>query len=209
MPDRAQPTRLPFTELLARAITESSMSLPEVARAVDKAAADDGIRVATTKQQVWRWKHGPTVPNTSAVRWLAKALAQPVPVFARAAAEQRALVGEPEGDEQGTGTVVAPEAGRPVLLQQAPQSVKGDPDAGGLALARQRALSEQAGVVAAIARVGGASDARSRGWVTPAELPHDVADFTGRTAEIAALRRLLSAEPGAGGPVVTIDGPQG
>jgi tetratricopeptide (TPR) repeat protein len=74
---------------------------------------------------------------------------------------------------------------------------------------RQRALSEQAGVVAAIARVGGTSDARSRGWVTPAELPHDVADFTGRTAQIAALRRLLFAEPGAGGPVVTIDGPPG
>lgn len=214
MPDRAQPARLPFTELLVRAITESSMSLPEVARAVDKAAADDRVTVATTKQQVWRWKHGPTVPSTSAVRWLAKALAQPVAVFARAAAEQRALVGEPESDVHGAGTVVEPEAGRPVVLQQAPQPVEGDPGAGGLALARQRptgqrALSEQAGVVAAIARVGGTSDARSRGWVTPAELPHDVADFTGRTAEIAALRRLLRAEPGAGGPVVTIDGPPG
>ena len=49
----------PFTELLDRAITEQSFSLTDVARRVDQAAAKDNQRLATTKQQVYRWRHGP------------------------------------------------------------------------------------------------------------------------------------------------------
>jgi len=44
----------------------------------------------------------------------------------------------------------------------------------------------------------------------PAELPHDVAGFIGRSDEIDGLRRrLLGTGQGAGGAIVTIDGPPG
>jgi hypothetical protein len=46
--------------------------------------------------------------------------------------------------------------------------------------------------------------------VGPAELPHDVAGFIGRSGEIDELRRrLLGTGQGADGAVVTIDGPPG
>ena len=101
MLERPLPERLPFTELVDRAITESSMSLAEVARGVDQAAAKDGVKLATTKQQVWRWRRGPGVPSAPTIRWLAGALGQGVRDFVSAAAEQRALLSRMT-DEPGT-----------------------------------------------------------------------------------------------------------
>lgn len=82
----------PFTELLDRAITEQSFSLTQVARRVDQAAAKDNQRLATTKQQVYRWRHGPQVPEPQVVRWIATALDRPVEEFAVAAHQQRQLL---------------------------------------------------------------------------------------------------------------------
>jgi tetratricopeptide (TPR) repeat protein len=139
--------------LLARTIAEQSLSLAQVAKRVDRQAEKDGVRLATTKQQVFRWRRGPQVPEPQMVRWLATALDRPVEEFAVAAHRQRQLL-----------------RGRP------------EPSPGPAA---------PSGVV-------------------PAELPHDVADFTGRTGELAELRvRLLESGGSAYGPVVTIDGPPG
>ena len=80
----------PFTELLDRAITEQSLT--DVARRVDQAAAKDNQRLATTKQQVYRWRHGPQVPEPQVVRWIATALDRPVEEFAVAAHQQRQLL---------------------------------------------------------------------------------------------------------------------
>jgi tetratricopeptide (TPR) repeat protein len=151
MPPEGRPG--PFTELLARTIAKQSLSLAQVAKRVDQQAEMDGVRLATTKQQVYRWRRGPQVPEPQMVRWLAAALDKPVEEFAVAAHRQRQLL-----------------RGRP------------EPSPGPAA---------PTGVV-------------------PAELPHDVADFTGRTGELAELRaRLLKSEGSAYGPVVTIDGPPG
>ena len=38
--------------------------------------------MATTKQQVFRWRRGPQVPEPQMVRWLATALDRPVEEFA-------------------------------------------------------------------------------------------------------------------------------
>jgi transcriptional regulator with XRE-family HTH domain len=113
----------PFTELLDRAITEQSFSLTDVARRVDQAAAKDNQRVATSKQQVYRWRHGPQVPEPQVVRWIATALDRPVEEFAVAAHQQRQLLR---------------------------------------------------------ARVQPQSSPVDSAGAAPAELPHDVADFTGR-----------------------------
>jgi tetratricopeptide (TPR) repeat protein/transcriptional regulator with XRE-family HTH domain len=151
MPPEGRPG--PFTELLAWTIAEQSLSLAQVAKRVDRQAEKDGVRLATTKQQVYRWRRGPQVPEPQMVRWLAAALDRPVEEFAVAAHRQRQLL-----------------RGRP------------EPSPGPAA---------PTGVV-------------------PAELPHDVADFTGRTGELAELRaRLLESGGSAYGPVVTIDGPPG
>jgi transcriptional regulator with XRE-family HTH domain len=142
----------PFTELLDRAITEQSFSLTQVARRVDQAAAEDNQRLATTKQQVYRWRHGPQVPEPQVVRWIATALERPVEEFATAAHQQRQLL-------------------------------------------RGRAHPQPSP----------AGSART----APAELPHDVADFTGRSDELAELRARVFSSEGAYGAVLTIDGAPG
>lgn len=43
----------------------------------------------------------------------------------------------------------------------------------------------------------------------PAGLPHDVAGFTGRTAELAALRPLVAASDGSATNIAVVDGPPG
>jgi tetratricopeptide (TPR) repeat protein len=151
MPPEGRPG--PFTELLARAIVEQSLSLAQVAKRVDQQAEKDDVRLATTKQQVYRWRRGPQVPEPQMVRWLATALDRPVEEFAVAAHRQRQVL---RGRPEPSPGPAAPTA------------------------------------------------------VVPAELPHDVADFTGRTGELAELRaRLLESGGSAYGPVVTIDGPPG
>jgi tetratricopeptide (TPR) repeat protein len=142
----------PFTELLDRAITEQSFSLTQVARRVDQAAAKDNQRLATSKQQVYRWRHGPQVPEPQVVRWIATALDRPVEEFAVAAHQQRQLL-----------------------------------------RARVQPQPSPAGSAGAV----------------PAELPHDVADFTGRSDELAELRARLVSSQGAYGAVLTIDGAPG
>jgi tetratricopeptide (TPR) repeat protein/transcriptional regulator with XRE-family HTH domain len=143
----------PFTELLARTITEQSLSLAQVARRVDQEAAKDGEKLETTKQQVYRWRRGPQVPGPQMVRWLAAALNRPVEEFAVAAHRQRQLLKE-----------------RPESSPKFATSI----------------------------------------GTAPAELPHDVADFTGRAGELAELgARLSESEASAYGPVVTIDGAPG
>ena len=87
----------PFTELPARTIAEQSLSLAQVAKRVNRQAEKDGVRLATTKQQVFRWRRGPQVPEPQMVRWLATALDRPVEEFAVAAHRQRQLLrGRPE-----------------------------------------------------------------------------------------------------------------
>ena len=86
MPPEGRPG--PFTELLARTIAEQSLSLAQVAKRVDQQAEKDGVRLATTKQQVFRWRRGPQVPEPQMVRWLATALDRPVEEFAVAAQQQ-------------------------------------------------------------------------------------------------------------------------
>jgi tetratricopeptide (TPR) repeat protein/transcriptional regulator with XRE-family HTH domain len=143
----------PFTELLARTIAEQSLSLAQVARRVDQEAEKDNVKLATTKQQVYRWRRGPQVPGPQMVRWLAGALDRPLEEFADAAHRQRQV------------------------LKARPEPGQNPP-----------ALT----------------------WMAPAELPHDVADFTGRTVEMAELQaRLFDSEASAYGPVITIDGPPG
>jgi tetratricopeptide (TPR) repeat protein len=143
----------PFTELLARTIAEQSLSLAQVARRVDQEAQKDNVKLATTKQQVYRWRRGPQVPGPQMVRWLAGALDRPLEEFADAAHRQRQV------------------------LKARPEPGQNPP-----------ALT----------------------WMAPAELPHDVADFTGRTVEMAELQaRLFDSEASSYGPVVTIDGPPG
>ncbi len=157
----------PFTELLDRTITEQSLSLTRVAKLVDKAAAKDDEKLATTKQQVFRWRRGPQVPEPQMVRWLAAALNRPVEEFAVAAHRQRQLL----------------------KARPQPRPTSADP----------------AGVVDREPK-----ETESAAWMAPAELPHDVADFTGRVDELAELRtRLFRPEGSAYGAVLTIDGPPG
>jgi transcriptional regulator with XRE-family HTH domain len=82
----------PFTELLARTIAEQSLSLAQVARRVDQEAAKDNVKLATTKQQVYRWRRGPQIPGPQMVRWLAGALDRPLEEFADAAHRQRQVL---------------------------------------------------------------------------------------------------------------------
>jgi hypothetical protein len=84
-------------------IAEQSLSLTEVARRVDNAAAAEGQRLETSKQQVYRWRHGLQVPQPQTVRWLATALNLQVKELAVAAERQRQLqstraLGRPRAD---------------------------------------------------------------------------------------------------------------
>jgi len=102
--------QLPFSELVDRAIAEQSLSLAEVARRVDNAAAAEGQHPETSKQQVHRWRRGTQVPQPQTVRWLAAALNQPVKDFAAAAEQQRRLLGtQGDASEDAIGDGRSPE----------------------------------------------------------------------------------------------------
>jgi tetratricopeptide (TPR) repeat protein len=224
----------PFTELLDRTITEQSRSLAQVAKLVDKAAEQDGQKLATTKQQVYRWRHGPQVPEPQTVRWLAVALNQPVEEFAVAAHRQRQLLKTPlqprPTSAATTGELIdrEPEATGPTGPASTPPV---DPPMTALVVglrARTPGTADQAGMapgqldvagqpaieqMKALTAVTGSADlqpTRPSGWVAPAELPHGVADFTGRAGELAELRARLFRPGGAAyGAVLAIDGPPG
>ena len=112
MPPEGRPG--PFTELLARTIAERSLSLAQVAKRVDQQAEKDGVRLATTKQQVFRWRRGPQVPEPQMVRWLATAGSAGRGVRRCAHRRRRLLRGRPEpspGPAAPSGVVPAVAAG--------------------------------------------------------------------------------------------------
>jgi tetratricopeptide (TPR) repeat protein len=226
----------PLTELLDRTITEQSRSLTQVAKLVDKAAEQDGQKLATTKQQVYRWRHGPQVPEPQTVRWLAVALNQPVQEFAVAAHRQRQLLKarpQPRPTSAGaagelidreseetvpTGPAATPPVDPPMtaLVVGLRAGTPGSSDQAGMVpgwldVAGQPAMEQVESLTAATDSAGPQPNhERGHGWVAPAELPHDVADFTGRAGELAELRaRLFRPGGSAYGAVLAIDGPPG
>jgi tetratricopeptide (TPR) repeat protein len=114
--------QLPFSELVDHVIAERSLSLAEVARRVDDAAAAEGQHPETSKQQVHRWRRGPQVPQPSTVRWLATALGQPVEDLAAAAERQRRLLAA-----HGRGATGSGKALQLVVGQAGPQAYPAEP----------------------------------------------------------------------------------
>ena len=78
-------------------MTQRSLTLQDIADRVQRAS---GHRSRVTRQVVSRWRSGSVTPSPVHVRWLCEALSLDLPVFARAAAEQR--------PNPPTGAVVSP-----------------------------------------------------------------------------------------------------
>ena len=113
--------RAPFPSLLRLQMTRQSLTLQDVADRVQRAS---GHRSRVTRHLVSRWRSGAVTPNPIHVRWLCDALGVELPVFARAAAEQRPS--PPTASFIGPLQLSAPSANGleyPLVTAESPQQI--------------------------------------------------------------------------------------